>query len=70
MFYMSGILSYNRQLVVLSYELIRLREGETNCETRLFNVPWNAQYWPSIAVLNSVLLRGTVHHPTKFQADV
>ena len=28
------------------------------------NVPWNAQNWPSMAILISDLLYGTVHQPS------
>ena len=34
-----------------------------------FNVPWNTPNWPSMAILNNDLLHGTVHHPTKLEAD-
>ena len=34
-----------------------------------FRVPWNAQNWPSLAILNSDLLHVTVLHPTKFQSN-
>ena len=32
-------------------------------------VPWNAQNWPSMAILSNHLLHGTMYHPTKFQAN-
>ena len=32
-------------------------------------VPWNAQKWPSMAIWSSHLLHGTMHDPTKFQAN-
>ena len=31
-----------------------------------FKVPCNMQNWPSMAILSSNLLHGTVHHPTNF----
>ena len=33
-----------------------------------FTVPWNAEKWPSMAILNTELLHGTVHHAT-FQTN-
>ena len=45
-----------------------LRPGQ-NLSRKITKFLGTRKNWPSIAILSSDLLHGTVHHPTKFQDD-